>query len=168
MKLVDPSPEKREAFASMARDWRQNDNDRYALALDNFDEYLARLERARDPEQVPAGWVPGVELWLEDAERIVACVRLRFWLVASLEQEGGHIGYDVRPSFRRRGFGMAALRLALPEARRRGLARVLLTVDADNLASVKIIEGNAGVLSGEALSARTGKSIRRYWIELPK
>jgi predicted acetyltransferase len=167
VKLLEPTKDKREQFTSLADEWLQQGSERYRLALQDFDAYLAKLERDRDAAQIPPGWVPGAELWLEDdAGQIVACVRLRFWLTPALEAEGGHIGYDVRPSARGRGFGAAALRLALEEARRRGLSRVRLTVDGDNLASIKIIERNGGVLSGEALSVRSGKRIRQYWIEL--
>jgi len=150
----------------MAQDWLDHGNDRYRLALEDFDAYLARVHRFGDAAQVPLGWVPGTEFWLEDdVGEIVACVRLRFWLTPSLEVEGGHIGYDVRPSSRGRGFGTAALGLVLPEARRRGLERVRLTVDSDNLPSIKIIERNGGVLSGEAISRRTGRPIKQYWID---
>jgi predicted acetyltransferase len=97
----------------------------------------------------------------------MACVRLRFWLLPALEVEGGHIGYDVRPSARGRGFGTMALHLVLVEARRRGLQRVLLTADADNHASLSIIQKNGGVFSGQALSAARGKLINQYWIDLP-
>lgn len=163
--LLDPSNAKRDAFLRMAQDWLDHGNDRYRLALEDFDAYLARLHRLSDATQLPTGWVPSSEFWLEDgAGEIVACVRLRSWLTPSLEFEGGHIGYDVRPSARRRGFGTAALGLALSRARERGLDRVRLTVDSDNLASVNIIVRNGGVLSGEAISERTGKSIKQYWI----
>jgi predicted acetyltransferase len=119
-KLLDPSEEKREAFLRMAQDWqdwRDHGGDRYGLALEDFEAYLARVDRFRDAAQIPVGWVPGTEFWLDDGVgEIVACVRLRFWLTPSLEVEGGHIGYDVRPSSRGRGFGTAALGLVLPEA----------------------------------------------------
>ena len=168
MRLLEPTEAKREQFARMAKEWVDHGNGRYRLALENFDAYLANVERGRDPARMPPGWVPGTELWLEDdAGEIVACVRLRFWLTPALEAEGGHIGYDVRPSARGRGYGTAALRLALPEAQRRGLERVRLTVDSDNVPSIKIIERNGGVLSGEAVSERSGKRIKQYWIELP-
>lgn len=153
---------------NMAQDWRDHDGDRYGLARDDFDAYLARVEQLSHPDQCPTGWVPGTEFWLDDGHgQIVACVRLRFLLPPSFEIEGGHIGYDVRPSSRRRGFGTAALRLVLPEARRRGLDRVRITVDSDNLASIKIIERNGGLLSGETISERTGKPIRQYWLDTP-
>ena len=151
---------------SLAQDWRDHGTDRYGLALDDFDEYLARLGRFQDPARIPPAWVPATEFWLDHDEQIVACVRLRFWLTRSLEAEGGHIGFDVRPSARGRGFGTAALRLVLPEAQRRGLVRVRLTVDADNLPSVKVIERNGGALSGQAISVRSGKPVKQYWIDL--
>lgn len=166
VKLLQPSKESKEAFQRMARDWLHHGNERYRLAVDDFDAYLARVQQFSDANRVPEGWVPGTEFWLDDgAGEIVACVRLRFWLTPALEAEGGHIGYDVRPAARGRGFGTAALRLVLPEARRRGIARVRLTADADNPASIAIIERNGGVLSGEVISERTGKSIRQYWID---
>jgi predicted acetyltransferase len=167
VKLLDPAIERREAFARMAQDWLDHGNDRYLLALEDFEAYLARLDRFRDAAQIPAGWVPGTEFWLEDdAGEIVACARLRFWLSPALDVEGGHIGYDVRPSSRCLGFGTAVLALVLPEARRRGLESVRLTVDSDNLPSIKIIERNGGVLSGEAISEKSGKPIKQYWIDL--
>jgi predicted acetyltransferase len=163
--LLDPSEDKKESFQRMAQDWRNHGNDRYGLALEDFDAYLARVEQHRGAAQVPVGWAPGTEFWLDDgAGEIVACARLRFWLTPSLEVEGGHIGYDVRPSSRRRGFGTAALCLVLVEARCRGLERVRLTVDSANLPSVNIIDRNGGVLSGEAISQKTGKPIKQYWI----
>jgi predicted acetyltransferase len=166
-KLLDPSKDKKEAFQRLALDWRSRGNDRYGVALDDFDAYLARVERLRDAAQVPAGWVPGTEFWLDDgAGEIVACARLRFSLTPALEVEGGHIGYDVRPSSRRRGFGTRVLGLTLLEARRRGLECVRVTVDSDNLPSIKVIERNGGVLSGEATSPTTGKAIKQYWIKV--
>jgi predicted acetyltransferase len=151
----------------MAQDWLDHGIDRYGLALEDFEAYLARAHRFRDAAHVPVDWVPAAEFWLEDdAGEIVGCVRLRFWLTPSLEVEGGHVGYDVRPSSRGRGVGTVALGLALHEARQRGLERVRLTVDSDNLPSIRIIERHGGVLSGDAISVKTGKPIKQYWIDL--
>lgn len=99
VKLLDPSTGNREAFLRLAQGWLDSGNDRYRLALDDFDAYLARVDRFRDAAQVPAGRVPATELWVDAGDgEIVACVRLRWWLTPSLEVEGGQIGYDVRPS----------------------------------------------------------------------
>jgi predicted acetyltransferase len=61
-------------------------------------------------------------------------------------QRGGHIGYEIRPSKRRQGYGTAMLRLGLDEARAHGLDRVLLTCNEDNAGSRKVIERNGGQL----------------------
>ena len=58
----------------------------------------------------------------------------------------GHIGYAVVPWRRREGLATAALAALLPEVRSVGLTAVDLTVDPTNIASVRVIEKNAGQL----------------------
>jgi predicted acetyltransferase len=164
--LRSPCPELKRAFLSLAQEWREQGDDRYFAALQDFEAYLAQVRRFEDAATVPPDRVAGTEFWLEVEGEIVGCVRLRFALNASLEREGGHIGYDVRPSARRQGFGNLLLRLVLPEARLVGLQRALLTADADNYPSLRIIEKNGGVYAGQAVSVKSGKRVRRYWIEL--
>ena len=84
-----------------------------------------------------------------------------------LEVEGGHIGYAVRPSARGRGVATHLLALTLLEARRRGLSRVLLTCDDDNRASARVIEKNGGREIEPTISPRSGKVVRRFWIDVP-
>jgi predicted acetyltransferase len=59
---------------------------------------------------------------------------------------GGHIGYGVRPGYRRRGYATALLRAGLDVARDRGIDPALVTCDDDNLGSATVIERCAGVL----------------------
>ena len=59
---------------------------------------------------------------------------------------------------RRRGFAGDALRQVIPRAAARGIPRLLVTCDLDNIASARTIEANGGELEGEL----RGK--RRYWI----
>ena len=165
MQLVEPTEQWRPAFLDMARECSAAGDHRYDLALDDFGAYLNKIVEGRRTESLPPGWVPGTEFWLEEAGRVLACVRLRFWLTPELEREGGHIGYDVRPSMRRRGYGTAVLRLVLPLVRQHGIARVRITCDADNIGSIKIIERNGGVLDSEEMSPDSGKLIRQYWID---
>jgi len=116
---------------------------------------------------LPDGWVPGTTYWLiRDGKTIVAQSNLRHRLTPSLERVGGHIGYATRPSERRKGYGTLLCALTLQKARELGLKRVLITCDADNLASARIIEKNGGRLENQELSQATGKLKNRYWIEL--
>jgi predicted acetyltransferase/predicted nucleotidyltransferase len=152
----------------MARDCVDTGDQRYVPALRDFDAYLLKVEDERRSEGLPQGSVPRNEYWLEHDGGVIACSRLRLRLTPELENEGGHIGYDVRPSMRRRGYGTALLGLTLVEARALGLERVLITCDDDNVGSINVIERNGGVLTGRGVSAETGKSVRQYWIDTTK
>jgi predicted acetyltransferase len=83
-----------------------------------------------------------------------------------LEIEGGHIGYAIRPSLRKMGYGTLILTLTLEKARALGLRGVLVTCDTENLGSARIIEKNGGVLESVAISPDSNKKISRYWIEI--
>jgi predicted acetyltransferase len=85
-------------------------------------------------------------------------------LTPYLAEEGGHIGYDVRPSERRKGYGTHLLRLTLAEARRIGLTRVLVTADEANVPSWRIIEKNGGEYEPEVVRGKLA-ALRRYWID---
>ncbi len=79
---------------------------------------------------------------------------------------GGHIGYVIRPSKRRLGYGTVLLRLGLNKARERGLSRVLLTCGETNSASRKIIEANGGQFEDAVVVAGQTAKTLRYWISL--
>lgn len=116
----------------------------------------------------PGGRVHADAYWITDgAGEVVGFIQLRHELTDFLRQVGGHIGYSVRPSRRRRGHAGRALRLALDRARELGLTRVLVTCDDDNAASYRTIEGVGGVLEDVVDGSSWGYGqVRRYWIEL--
>ncbi|KUM33623.1 GNAT family N-acetyltransferase [Arthrobacter sp. EPSL27] len=103
------------------------------------------------------GYVPCTYLWIVDGDTFLGSLAIRHELTDFLLNEGGHIGYSVRPSARRRGHASTALADALPLARELGISRVLITCDEDNLGSRATIEKNGGVYE----DSRNGK--RRYW-----
>lgn len=132
-------------------------------------EALVELaERFADPEaEIPADKVHADHFWMVVGDEVVGFIGIRWELNAYLAHAGGHIGYSVKPSSRRRGYAGAALRLALDCARERGIDRVLITCDDDNLGSARTIESAGGVL-GDLIDASDAghPRLRRYWIEL--
>jgi len=128
--------------------------------------YLARLEALRHGVDVPEGRVPATFLVAEVDGQMVGRVSLRHELNAFLAAEGGHIGYGVRPGFRRRGHASEILRQTLVVAASLGLGPVLVTCDDDNVGSSTVIERQGGVLENvlPGLDGAVGK--RRYWIEV--
>jgi predicted acetyltransferase len=164
--LVEPTEELWPEFSAMAEEYSLAGDPRYRPALEDFPAYLRGLLDGARGVGLPPGRVPYSTFWLTSGRRPIGGSRVRHRLTPDLEDEGGHVGYDIRPSERLKGYGKLILRLTLAEARRLGLRRALLTCDADNVASAKVIEANGGRLQEQAVSKRSGRLISRYWIEL--
>lgn len=138
----------------------------------------ATERRARDFGQVVEAWrlreaeetcgkgkVPATLYFLVgETGGILGAIDFRHRLNEELLFHGGHIGYGVRPSERRKGYCSTMLAMLLAELRRLGLGKVLLTCDDDNIGSFRTIEGAGGRLENKVLYE--GKLARRYWIEL--
>lgn len=114
----------------------------------------------------PEGRVHNDLYWLTDDAEVVGFVSIRHDLNDFLLRVGGHVGYSVRPSRRRRGYAKAGLALALQRCRELGMERVLVTCDDDNVASYRTIEGAGGVLENVVQDDDGEPAKRRYWIDL--
>ena len=126
---------------------------------DGFATYVDQLVAQSEEETPrPPGFVPSTTLWWVEGETFLGRISIRHRSTPHLLEVGGHIGYDIRPSARRRGHATAMLAAALPVARRLGLDPTLITCDTDNVASRRVIEANGGVFEDE----RNGKL--RYWV----
>lgn len=124
-----------------------------------FAELVAFLRDQALPDSPrPRGFVPCTERWMVDGGEYVGRISLRHELTELLLTWGGHIGYAVRPSARRRGHATRALAAMLPECARLGIDPVLVTCDVDNVGSRLTIERNGGVYE----DIREGKL--RYWL----
>jgi predicted acetyltransferase len=131
-----------------------------AWSSDEAFRAFAEEVRAQRVEETPrpAGFVPDTELWWVEGDEFLGRVGIRHRLTPALLETGGHIGYDVRPSARRRGHATAMLREAQIVARGLGIESVLVTCDVDNVGSRAVIERNGGLLEDE----RAGKL--RFWV----
>ncbi|WP_314586028.1 GNAT family N-acetyltransferase [Paenibacillus terrigena] len=134
-----------------------------SLYASDREEFQARLRRNAEIAQglnLQEGYVPQTIYWFYVQGQPVGYGKLRHHLTDRLREHGGHIGYIIRPSARGRGYGKRFLREMLTEARNRGIRDVLLTCDASNTASRKIIEANQGMLT------ETTEDACKYWIQL--
>jgi predicted acetyltransferase len=124
-----------------------------------FAAYVAaQLADALEDAPRQSGWVPATHLWFVEGDEFLGRLSIRHRLTPWLRDYGGHVGYDVRPSERRRGHATAMLQQALPWCRELGLDPVLVTCDVDNIASRRVIE-NAG---GQFDDRRDAKL--RFWV----
>ena len=110
---------------------------------------------------IPDGWVPSVQLvaFARDGQA-VGFLNLRLRLSDYLLEEGGHIGYSIRPSEQGKGYAKEALRQGLQVAKEKNIHLALVTCSIDNPASRAVILANGGQLE----DVRNGTE--RYWIEV--
>ena len=171
--VVLPSEGLRQAFYKMAYDYRDAEDRRYYkdVVSDGFDfgvyvENLRSFERRGTRGGLCPFSPPCTTFWMVDGpgRTIFGVSRLRHMLDAASRKEGGHIGYDVPPSLRGAGNATELLRLTVAKAREMGIARALVTCDADNAASARVIARNVGALENQVVSDFTKKIINRYWI----
>jgi predicted acetyltransferase len=111
-----------------------------------FDRFTALIADQADPDvAIRPDLVHATTLWWVEGRTYLGRLSIRHTLNQSLRTLGGHIGYSVRPSARRRGHATAMLTAALPYAHRLGIDPALVTCDDDNVASRKVIEASGGV-----------------------
>ena len=168
IELVKPSEEYKESFIEAMREFQSEGQERYMkLNLSelesDFEQFLGEIDDREKGINLLEGRVPSSEFWVLDGNEFIGGVYIRHKLNETLLKKGGHIGYHMRPTKRKMGYGTQALRLALPIAKNLGIQRVLITCDDDNLGSMKIIEKNGGILENKI--EHEGKFKRRYWID---
>src|SRR5918997_3281095 len=168
LRLVEPAPRYKaailDAVAGMQAigEWDISPD---AFAA-RFDALLREIAAAKDPATAPPGVLPYEDFWLMEEDIWIGLLTLRSHINEQFLHTGGHIGYVIRPSKRRRGYGTVLLRLGLNKARERGLSRVLLTCAETNSASRKIIEANGGQFDDAVVVAGQTAKTLRFWISL--
>jgi len=170
LELVVPAAAHEEQVMAFKAEMLENaDSFDGCAGLDEVETYEEWLDfKGREARK---GWSPS-HTWLAVRRcdgRLVGIINYRSPLTDFLLQYGGHIGYCVRPSERRKGYATQMLRLALAKCREAGEERVLVTCDKGNTASAKVILANGGRLENEAEDQPgLGRSgiIQRYWIAI--
>lgn len=169
MELVRPSVGYKDSFLRAAEEYRaENRWTRFDLDLAerDFPTFVRELNEHAEGKHMPEGYVPETMYWLIDSGEYIGQINIRHYLNEHLLQIGGHIGYDIRPSKRRMGYGTEILKLVLPKARQLGIERALVTCDETNVGSRKIIERAGGVLENQVPNPDTGIDKVRFWIDL--
>jgi predicted acetyltransferase len=167
--LLRPCAEFKDSYLSLLEEIRQSGEPFIPFPLkyppDNFPAFLARLEACAQGSEMAAGFVAHQTYWLVDkGGEVLGASNLRLSLTPALRKAGGHIGYGIRPSARRRGHATLILQKTLQQAKERGILRALITCHKKNLGSAKAILKNGGVLESEELMPGDTDVLQRYWI----
>jgi predicted acetyltransferase len=162
--LAEPGKEYQRSFQDYALAYKMTYDthyfDKYKKALVNFDEYLHDLGNYRKGLDLHEVEVATSTFWLIDNNEVVGVVRVRHQEI----EEAGHIGYDISPCHRNKGYGKEILRLALQKAAALGIKEAILTCRTDNTFSRKIIEKNSGRLLGTFFSQEDNTDMYKYCI----
>lgn len=132
------------------------------------EEWIEKCRLGKDPATVPANLVPATQFIYvrEEDNRVVGMLQIRHYFNEGLRLYGGHIGYSVRPSERRKGYATAMLRDALPHCRELGITDVLISCLTDNEGSRRTILANGGVYESTVHEPELDRDLERYWIHL--
>lgn len=132
----------------------------------NYDEWLNVLKSYSKEETCPEGFVPATVLIYvnDDESKVYGIINMRLKLNDYLMNFGGHIGYSIVQSERRKGYAKSMLKEALVYYRENNYEKVLITCDINNIGSMKTIMSCGGVL--ENIVDKENGRTRRYWIKL--
>lgn len=137
------------------------------LAELNFDKWTNDLEKNKYEENLPDEYSPHtLYLAINDEQKIVGAIGLRWKQVPVLMTFGGLIGYSIRPSQRGKGYASEMLKLALDKFRNTNIDNILITCKDFNLASKKVIEKNGGTFENIYKNKDDGFNYLRYWIKI--
>lgn len=134
-----------------------------------YEEALDRCLKMED--ECYAGSVnrcPGKTFLLirEDDDRIVGSINVRWNLNEAMLQFGGHIGYGIRPTERRKGYNKINLYMGLIEARKVGLDKVMVDCDVNNPGSDKTLKALGGRLERTEVDPSDGALTNVYWFDV--
>jgi len=169
IKLIKPNNSFKNNYLDMISEWKEYGEELIPWSLnldtDDFDSLVESLNGYSDGIGLPDGFVPCTTLWLVNNDnRVLGAIEIRHKLNDYLSFRGGHIGYGIRPSERKKGYASYMLSMSLQQCKSIGLSKILITCLKNNIGSVRTIIKNGGILESEDID--NGEIFQRYWINL--
>ena len=115
-------------------------------------EWVEFTENTKKKESLTPGFVTAHTFFALDNNKIVGIINARHELNDYLLNFGGHIGYSVRKSERRKGYAKAMLSYTVDFLFSLGIEKILITCDKNNIASKRTIESCGGILENEVIT----------------
>lgn len=169
LRLVKPAIDLEKEYLSFYQEWTDSGEKMVPWVIQkdptNFPEMVQFLHNSEKGIGIPQGWVADSTYWLVNEDnRILGVGNIRHQLTEHLLNSGGHIGYGIRPSERRKGYATTLLALSLEITKELGIRKALVVCDEDNTASARTILKNGGIPDSDFIED-DGNVIKRFWIE---
>lgn len=137
------------------------------LARSDFAAFVRELE----DEKQGIGLPPGIEaqttyVLVRNGEIVLGEFRFRPTVPPPYLSNNGHVGYNVRPSERRKGYAARGLMLVLNKARELGLEGLMIPINSENIGSIRTTEKNGGILWHQDPPSELGEITSWYWVKL--
>lgn len=134
-----------------------------------FEEALDRCLKMEDEEYAKSVGRCQSRTFLlirENDNKIVGTINVRWNLNEAMLRFGGHIGYGIRPTERRKGYNKINLYFGMLEAKKVGLEKVMLDCDVNNLGSDKTLKALGGKLERTEVDPSDGILTNVYWFNV--
>lgn len=132
-----------------------------------YENWCQKIINSSKSINLEEGRVPSSFYFLIDNNRIIGSISIRHSIESDmLKKFGGHIGYNIRPSERKKGYATKMLSLALKKCQELELYNVMITCKKENIGSAKTIENNYGKLKDEIYIAEEDVVFKIYWIDV--
>lgn len=141
-------------------------NTAYGLSRDGFSEWVKQQIDFSYGKNLPEGYVPCTTyvLYIDDVP--VGTSSLRHHLCPSLERDGGHIGTQILPKYRGKGYGIILLKETMRKAKEMGIDSVLVFNHHDNEPAWRSSERLGGRL--DSINDIDGDKVRKYVFDMVK
>lgn len=140
----------------------------HVLEDETYEECMDRYYKIQDNEYAKSiDRCPGKTYFLirKNDNKLIGMINIRHHLSPKMLVHGGHIGYGIRPTERRKGYNKINLYLGLLKALEEfNLDKVMLDCDVKNLGSDKTIQALGGVLERTDIDDYDGVLTNVYWI----
>lgn len=140
----------------------------HVLEDETYEECMDRYYKIQDNEYAKSiDRCPGKTYFLirKNDNKLIGMINIRHHLSPKMLVHGGHIGYGIRPTERRKGYNKINLYLGLIKALEEfNLDKVMLDCDVKNLGSDKTIQALGGVLERTDIDDYDGVLTNVYWI----
>jgi len=143
-----------------------------------YEQWFIHNTNNRCENTVNSGWVVATTFFAVRTHdrKIIGMIDVRHNLGTEfLTQFGGHIGFSVRPSERKKGYATDILKMGLEYAKSLNIEKIMIACFSDNLPSIRTIEKCDGILSetkpltlGKLMDMpdENGKLVNIYWVLL--